>query len=39
MLVLGSSLMPASGSEATVWDEVENAKGARDEGRRHSQHP
>ena len=37
--MLVSSGLPASGSEATMWEEVENAKGARDEDRRHSQHP
>jgi hypothetical protein len=37
--MLGSSRLPASGSEATMWEEVESAEGARDEGRRHSQCP
>jgi hypothetical protein len=39
--MLGSSRVLASGSEATMcmWNEVESAEGARDEGRCHSQRP
>jgi hypothetical protein len=37
--MLGSSGLPASGSEATMWEEVESVEGARDEGRRHSRRP
>jgi hypothetical protein len=37
--MLGSSRLPASGSEVTMWEEVESTEGARDEGRRHSQPP
>jgi hypothetical protein len=39
--MLGSSRVPASGSEATMymWEEVESAEGARDEGRCNSQRP
>jgi hypothetical protein len=37
--MLGSSGLPASGLEATMWEEVENAEGARDEGRSHSRRP
>ncbi len=32
--MLGSSGLPALGLEATMWEEVESAEGARDEGRR-----
>jgi hypothetical protein len=37
--MLGSSGLPASGSGATMWEEVESAEGARDEGRRHYRLP
>jgi hypothetical protein len=37
--MLGSSGLPASGSEATMWEEVESAEGARDEGHRYSLRP
>jgi hypothetical protein len=37
--MLGSLGLSASGLEATMREEVENAEGARDEGRRHSRRP
>jgi hypothetical protein len=37
--MLGSPGLQASGLEATMWEEVESAEGARDEGRRRSRRP
>ncbi len=37
--MLVSSGLPVSGSEATMWEEVEKAEGERDEGRRHYRLP